>query len=76
MKKLSIIFALAMLVGCATAQKINRPDGSNEYIVQCGAGTGWGICYSKANELCPSGYADLSTDSGFNRKELRIRCKQ
>lgn len=76
MKKVSVIIAMVMLAGCATAQKINRPDGSTEYIVQCGAGTGWNICYSKANELCPSGYADLSKDGGFNRKELRILCKK
>lgn len=75
MKKLSIIIAVAMLGGCATAQKINRPDGTTEYIVQCGAGTGWGVCYSKANEVCPAGYMDVSKESGFNRKELRVKCQ-
>lgn len=75
MKKLSIVIAVAMLGGCATAQKINRPDGTTEYIVQCGAGTGWDVCYSKANEACPSGYVDVSKESGFNRKELRVKCQ-
>ena len=45
-----------------------------EYLVACGAGTGWNICYSKANELCPGGYTTLSEDAGFNRKEMRIAC--
>lgn len=76
MKKFSIILTLALLAGCATSQKINRPDGSAEYIIQCGAGTGWDVCYSKANELCSTGYEDLSKDGGFNRKELRVLCKK
>jgi len=75
LKAITLLLITASLVGCSTAQKISRPDGSTEYLVQCGAGTGWGICYSKANELCPAGYSDLSKEAGFNRKELRIRCQ-
>lgn len=62
------------LVGCTTTQEIRRPDGSIEYLIACGAGTGWNICYNKANELCPSGYKTLAENAGFNRKELRIAC--
>ncbi len=59
---------------CTTTQEIKRPDGSVEYLITCGAGLGWNICYDKANEICPTGYKTLSEDAGFNRKELRIAC--
>ena len=75
--KLILPLTLAALVaGCSTAQEIKRPDGSSEYDIQCGAATGWDICYSKANEICPGGYQDLSKEGGFNRKELHILCKK
>lgn len=68
------LMALACLAGCTTAEAINRPDGSKDYIIACGAGLGWNICYSRANEVCPSGYKTVSQDGGFNRKELTISC--
>ena len=63
-----------LLVGCTTTQQINRPGGKKEFLIACGAGLGWNICYDKANELCPGGYTTLEKDAGFNRKELRISC--
>ncbi|MGF6440125.1 hypothetical protein QF002_000934 [Paraburkholderia youngii] len=66
--------SLAALTACTTAQEIRRPGGSTEYVIGCGAGTGWNVCYARANELCPSGYNTLAEDAGFNRKELRIAC--
>ena len=68
------LLALAGLAGCTTTEAINRPDGSKDYVIACGAGLGWNICYSKANEVCPSGYKTVSQDGGFNRKELTISC--
>lgn len=62
------------LTACTTSQEIRRPSGESEYLIGCGAATGWNICYEKANELCPQGYKTLLEDSGFNRKELRILC--
>ncbi len=76
MKILMVLAGTCLLAACASSQEIKRPDGSSEYDIQCGASTGWDICYSKANEVCPSGYQDLSKDGGFNRKELRILCKK
>jgi hypothetical protein len=70
---LSILCAL-LVASCTTTQQINRPGGEKEYLVACGAATGWNICYKKANKLCPEGYTTLSEDAGFNRKELRISC--
>ncbi len=75
--KLRILFVLVggmLLSGCTTAQKINRPDGTVEYQIACGAATGWGVCYSRAQEECPGGYQTIDEDQGFNRKELRISC--
>jgi hypothetical protein len=71
----AMLLALAALTAaCTTTQEIRRPDGSVEYLVACGAATGWNICYEKANELCPGGYRTISEDAGFNRKELRLSC--
>jgi len=73
--RLLFLIALSFAISaCATSQEIKRPDGSAEYLVACGASTGWHICYQQANELCPSGYNTLSEDAGFNRKKLRIAC--
>jgi hypothetical protein len=70
----ALVIAPLVVAGCTTSERILRPGGQVEYLVACGAGTGWNICYSKANELCPSGYTTLSEDAGFNRKEMRIAC--
>ena len=74
MIRLAALAVLGLLAACTTAEQIRRPDGSLEYVVACGAGLGWNICYSRANELCPYGYTTVSEDAGFNRKELRIAC--
>lgn len=74
MKRLLLVALSFAISACTTSQEIKRPDGSAEYLVACGASTGWNICYQKANELCPTGYNTLSEDAGFNRKELRIAC--
>lgn len=70
-----ILAACLSLVGCAYTTEIARPNGQKEILVQCGTGTGWGVCYSKANEVCPNGYTTLGqTASYFSGKELRISC--
>lgn len=69
-----IALTFATLTACTTAQEIRRPNGDIEYVIGCGAGTGWNVCYARANELCPSGYNTLAEGAGFNRKELRIAC--
>jgi hypothetical protein len=75
MSKIMFSILCALLVtSCTTTQQINRPGGKKEYLVACGAATGWDICYKKANKLCSEGYTTLSEEAGFNRKELRISC--
>ena len=73
MKRLTVLI-FCLLGACTTTQEIRRPDGSVEYLIACGAATGWNICYAEANNKCPLGYKTLSEDAGFNRKELRIAC--
>jgi len=73
-KCFGILLIGGVLAGCTTTQEIKRPDGVTEYLIACGASTGWNICYNHANELCPSGYETLTEDWGFNRKEMRISC--
>ncbi len=76
MKPTTALMALLFLSACTTTQEIRRPDGRVEMLIACGASTGWGICYDKANEMCPAGYDTLKEDAGFNRKELSIQCKK
>lgn len=74
MKKALVGVAVVLLAGCTTTQEIKRADGTSEHLIGCGAATGWDVCYSKANEICPQGYNTVKEDAGFNRKELRINC--
>jgi hypothetical protein len=74
LKMLLVIISAMLTLGCTTAQKITRPGGQVEYQIACCAGTGWNICYQRAEEECPSGYTTIREDAGFNRKELRILC--
>jgi hypothetical protein len=76
MKCVFVVAAALALSACSTSQEIKRPDGSSEFDIACGASTGWDVCYSKANEVCPGGYQDLSKEGGFNRKVLHILCKK
>jgi hypothetical protein len=70
-----IIGTTAFLISaCTTAEEIKRPSGKTQYIIGCGAAVGWNVCYSRANELCPEGYMDVSKNAGFSRKELIIEC--
>lgn len=72
--KISGVLFVVLVSGCTTTEAINRPDGSKDYVIACGAALGWNICYSRANEVCPSGYKTVSQEGGFNRKELTISC--
>ena len=68
------LLGLLLIAGCTAVQEIRRPGGGVEYLVACGASSGWNICYNRANELCPAGYETLSEQAGFNRREMRIAC--
>lgn len=64
---------LVIAAGCATSQRIARPDGGGEYLISCSY-FGWYICYDKAEEICPGRYKVVSESEESYRKELRIAC--
>lgn len=74
MKVISLVTAAMLLAACTTTTEINRGEGKKQFLIACGSSTPWSICYDKANEVCPSGYEDVSTSGGFNRKELTVEC--
>ncbi|WP_115631842.1 hypothetical protein [Buttiauxella agrestis] len=75
MKKILLISAaIFALAACTTTTEINRGEGKKQFLIACGASTPWSTCYDKANEVCPSGYNDVSKSGGFNRKELTVEC--
>ena len=76
MRMFFLTFMAVLCGACTTVAPINRPKGeAQEYVVACGSASGWNVCYSKANDLCPHGYRTIREDGGFNRKELQIRCE-
>lgn len=73
-QRFALLAAVAALYGCTTVEEIRRPGGAREFLIACGASSGWNICYSRANELCPTGWTTVRQDGGFNRKEMVIAC--
>lgn len=72
---LRFIPILAFALGaCTTTDIVQRPGEQHEYLIGCGAASGWNICYNRANEICPTGYDTMQQAGGFNRKELLIHC--
>lgn len=72
--RLAMACGVLLSAACATSQEIKRPGGDREFLIACGSGSGWDVCYRKANEVCPSGYSTLREEGGFSRKELHIAC--
>jgi hypothetical protein len=66
---------LVVTVGCTTASKMYDQEGQEAVLVECGAAVSFSVCHKRALQECPQGYTTISEKSGFNRKELRIRCK-
>lgn len=54
MKRAILMFAILLLTGCATSEKITLPDGRAGYAIECGGYTTWTDCLKKAGELCGS----------------------
>ncbi|MEX2986816.1 hypothetical protein AB4K08_01100 [Serratia fonticola] len=75
MKKLILFATVIFLAGCAQSTQVNRGDGKKQFLIECGAGSSWSVCYEEANNVCPAGYIDVSKSSGFNRKEMTVECK-
>ena len=75
MGKLILCLIVIVLTGCAQPTQVNHGDGKKQFLIECGAGTSWNVCYEEANNVCPSGYVDVSKSTGFNRKEMTVECK-
>lgn len=64
-KKLAIAVSMTLLSGCASSSKTFAPDGREAYSLDCsGLARSWGMCLSKAGDICgPKGY-DVLTAAG------------
>ncbi|WP_071601330.1 hypothetical protein [Dickeya chrysanthemi] len=64
-----IIISTLLLSGCASVSKTYGPDGREAYDITCsGMARDWGMCQSKAGDICGSkGYNIISIngDSSF-----------
>lgn len=58
------MIAAVMLAGCATATQVMGPDGTPHFNVHCG--TNKTLCYQKAQEVCPGGYAVTNETGGLS----------
>jgi hypothetical protein len=72
---LVVVLMLAAISGCTTSSKIYDQTGQEALLIECGAAVSFSVCHKRALQECPQGYATISEKGGFNRKELRIRCK-
>jgi len=68
--------AVTLLAACSTAHTINGSAGQPLVMIECGSSTSFSICYDRAAKECPNGYRTVSEDPGFNRKTLKVECKQ
>jgi len=55
-------FGLVCVFGCATKRvvAVDLPGGETGYAVSCGNSRSWEKCFSRASELCGSGYEIVS----------------
>lgn len=51
--RLAMACGVLLSAACATSQEIKRPGGDREFLIACGSGSGWDVCYRKANEVWP-----------------------
>ncbi len=57
--KQAFLILSALLAGCATVDQIQGPHNEPAYVISC-PGTNITGCYTKASEVCPSGYQTLA----------------
>lgn len=76
MRRFWVVLMVIAATGCTTASKIRGSNGESLVMVECGAATSFSLCYERAAKECPGGYRMISEDPGFNRKTLKVECKQ
>jgi hypothetical protein len=78
----SVLLLLLLLGACAEVTEMREPGGGIQYLVGCyGALTPMSVCYNKAEELCPSGYAivdrkDTTSSSVTNQADIQSIARQ
>ena len=75
LRVLVTVFMLVSISGCTTSSKVYDQTGQEALLIECGAAVSFSVCHKRALQECPQGYATISEKAGFNRKEIRIRCK-
>ncbi|AIB11165.1 hypothetical protein ABAZ39_03865 [Azospirillum argentinense] len=74
MRKVFVAVLVLGLGACTRAIPITDTEGERVWMIECGAAVSFSVCHTRAQKMCPGGYATLSEDAGFNRKEVRVRC--
>lgn len=56
------VLGVVCIFGCATKRDVavDLPDGETGYSISCGNSRSWEKCFSRASELCGSGYEIVS----------------
>src|SRR5712692_1373139 len=59
------LLTVFLLSGCASAARTYGPDGREAFAISCsGLARNWGMCYSKAGELCGTRGYDVVGQGG------------
>jgi hypothetical protein len=69
------LLPILLLGGCTTLTPIHYTDGKPAMLIECGSAVAWSVCYTRANDACPSGYEALRENVDWSSKSLTVRCK-
>ncbi|MGK9063808.1 hypothetical protein [Stutzerimonas chloritidismutans] len=69
------VLLAALVGGCVAVEHVPPPKGDDEYVFACAQEAGQPSCDARAEAACPAGYETLRSEQGFERKELRVRCR-
>ena len=71
-----LIIGIAFVtLGCTSMHRVYAEDGNEALLIECGSAVSQSVCHDRAKEECPKGYTVLSEHRGFNRQEIKVRCK-
>jgi uncharacterized protein YceK len=83
MLRLSYIFGILLISGCANLRSAQSPDFDKSEVqagifVSCNGYKTWQHCYDAAQKACPSGYSILAKQENLvmQARTLRIECKK
>ncbi len=76
MRHFALAGALILLSACTTTRRPDQSKTGLDFLISCGSSMTWNLCYVKANQICPAGYATLSEHANFDRNELFVECTE